>query len=306
MSSQIIIREAVSPRDVAFFWQQLHLYHSRDIFPDPHSEDRAYFLGEKYRAQIEALHVRKTAPVRYLLFQRDGSDIGLALTVIYAAEDGKQFILEFCVFPEFRGCGTGTACAQALLSWGRTGGAQYAELNVDAETRRRFWGRLGFVPNGCDEWGVPLMLLPPQQNIPCTVSVLRDAQTIWGLESSFLAEIGEDALDEEKRERLQKAIDEKQITFFVAKRLTRPVGMCSVSGCFSTFACRKSGVFDDFYIEPTFRHQGIARQLVAAAQAFCRKQGYASLTVGCAACDVPLYGALGFDTTLGTMLANNL
>ncbi len=306
MNNQIIIREAVSPRDLAFFWEQLHSYHRQDIFPDPADPDRGYFLGEEYRTQIEALHARSADPIHYLLFQQEGRDVGLALTVIYGAEDGKQFILEFCVFPEFRGRGAGTACAGALLRWGRDRGARYAELNTDAENRRRFWVRLGFVPNGCDEWGVPLMLLPPQEKIPCTVSVFNDAQAIWGLESSFLAEIGEDAPDEGCCQRLQLAMDEGTITFFVAKRLTRPVGMCSVSGCFSTFACRKSGVFDDFYIEPAFRHQGIARQLVSAAQDFCRAQDYASLTVGCAACDAPLYGALGFTTELGTMLANNL
>ena len=52
--------------------------------------------------------------MRYLFFRRDGQDIGLALSVVYASEDGKQFILEFCVFPEFRGNGTGAACAGAL------------------------------------------------------------------------------------------------------------------------------------------------------------------------------------------------
>ena len=28
----------------------------------------------------------------------------------------------------------------------------------------RFWGRLGFLPNGCDEWGEKLMLRPPEED----------------------------------------------------------------------------------------------------------------------------------------------
>ena len=52
------------------------------------------------------LHARRFNPAKYLFFRRGGQEIGLALTVIYDTEDGKQFILEFCVYPEFRGNGT--------------------------------------------------------------------------------------------------------------------------------------------------------------------------------------------------------
>lgn len=33
MKNQIIIREAISEADTAAFWEQLHTYHKRDIFP---------------------------------------------------------------------------------------------------------------------------------------------------------------------------------------------------------------------------------------------------------------------------------
>ena len=86
-------------------------------------------------------------------------------------------------------------------------------------------------------------------------------------------------------------------------RGSRAVGMCSVSPCFSTFACGETGVFDDFYVEPPFRRQGAARLLARAAQGWCRERGMASLTVGCSAGDVGMYRALGFEVELGTMLA---
>ena len=39
MKNQITIREAVTETDIAAFWEQLHIYHKRDIFPDPESEE---------------------------------------------------------------------------------------------------------------------------------------------------------------------------------------------------------------------------------------------------------------------------
>ena len=48
MENQITIREAITETDVAVFWEQLHTYHKRDIFPDPDSEDLEYFLGAEY------------------------------------------------------------------------------------------------------------------------------------------------------------------------------------------------------------------------------------------------------------------
>ncbi len=38
----------------------------------------------------------------FLFFHRGGQDIGFAMPVIFTTEDGKCFIMEFCVYPEFR------------------------------------------------------------------------------------------------------------------------------------------------------------------------------------------------------------
>lgn len=142
---------------------------------------------------------------------------------------------------------------------------------------------------------------PPEKTTqPYSPDLLRQ---LWRLENGFLQEIGEPLLDGEKRERLAAAIRERRIMFFLARRGCRVVGMCSVATCFSTFSCTETGVFDDFFIEPGFRRQGIARLLVEAARRWCRENGLASLTVGCSAGDVGMYRALGFETELGTMLA---
>ena len=130
MKNQIIIREAISEADTAAFWEQLHSYHDRDIFPNPKDESLKHFLSDtEYRVQIEHVHNRLQDRCYYLFFERNGQDIGFTLPAIFTSEDGKCFILEFCIFPEFRGGGTGRECAAVLLEWAKEHGARYAELN---------------------------------------------------------------------------------------------------------------------------------------------------------------------------------
>ena len=307
MENQITIREAIGENDIAVFWDQLHTYHKRDIFPNPDSEDLEYFLGSEYYDHMMKIHSRPKDRCYFLFFHRDRQDIGFAMPVIYTTEDGKCFIMEYCVYPEFRGNGTGKECARVLLDWAKENGALYAELNHGSNQRRRhFWETVGFIENGADEWGEPLMILPPAENVPITVEILADPEDwqLKKLENGFLKEIGEEPATEEKQEQLAQAIQDGKITFFVAKRGYRAVGMCSVAKCFSTFACTDTGVFDDFYIEPVFRRKGIARKLAQAAQNWCKEKGLASLTVCCAPCDEVMYQALGFDVRLGSTFAH--
>lgn len=306
MGNQITIREAVTENDVAAFWKQLHAYYKQDIFPDSDAGKLEYYLGSEYHDHMMRIYSRPQDRCFFLFFQRDGQDIGFTMPVIFTSEDGKCFIMEYCVYPEFRGNGTGKECARVLLDWAKENGALYAELNHGSNERRRhFWKKVGFVENGVDEWGEPLMILPPAEDIPITVEVLADSddRQLKKLENGFLKEIGEQPATEEKQKQLTQAIRDGKITFFVAKRDYRAVGMCSVAKCFSTFACTDTGVFDDFYIEPVFRRKGIARMLAQAAQKWSKENAFASLTVTCASCDEGMYQALGFDTTLGKAFA---
>ena len=306
MENPITIREAITENDVAVFWEQLHTYHKRDIFPGPDSEDLAYFLGSEYYDHMMKIHSRPQDRCYFLFFHRNGQDIGFAMPAIYTTEDGKCFIMEFCVYPEFRGNGTGKDCVRVLLDWAKEYGALYAELNYGGDERRRhFWRTVGFSENGADEWGEPLMILPPAEDVPITIETLADPEDwqLKKLENGFRAEVGEPPATEEQQAQLARAIRNGQITFFLAKRGYRAVGMCSVANCFSTFACSDTGVLDDFYIEPVFRKKGIARKLAQAAQYWCKENGLASLSVCCAPCDERMYQSLGFDARLGTTFA---
>ena len=165
MEHLIFIREAITGSEIVRFFEKLHSYHQRDIFPEiEQAEDLAYFLSDEYLSQLKTLHRRQENRLHFLFFERGGQDIGFTMPVIYGSEDGKCFIMEFCVYPEFRGSSTGHACGEALLSWARERRASYFELNCDTAPRERFWGRLGFLPNGCDEWSEKLMLRPPEED----------------------------------------------------------------------------------------------------------------------------------------------
>ena len=59
MENPITIREAFTENDAAAFWEQLHMYFKRDIFPDPNDRNREYFLSDsEYRAHVQKIHDR--------------------------------------------------------------------------------------------------------------------------------------------------------------------------------------------------------------------------------------------------------
>lgn len=126
---------------------------------------------------------------------------------------------------------------------------------------------------------------------------------LWKLQQAYKAEIHEDAPSKQDRGRLRAAIENGEILFYGAWEGDELVGCCSVTVGFSTFNYQRSGVFEDFYILPEYRHRGIARALVIVAY---RESGVSSLTVGCADCDVKMYQALGFTVPLGNLLAFDL
>lgn len=82
------------------------------------------------------------------------------------------------------------------------------------------------------------------------------------LHIAYKAEIGEGAPTDAELDRLITAIKSNQIYFFGCVYNGEPVACCSVSPTFSTFNYQSSGIFEDFYIKPEHRRQGIAKKLV--------------------------------------------
>ena len=123
---------------------------------------------------------------------------------------------------------------------------------------------------------------------------------LWELQKAYKAEIGEASPGEKDKNALFSAIEKDKIVFFGVFDGAALTSCCSVTTGFSTFDYAPSGVFEDFYICPEYRHRGIARELVQYAY---RESGVSSLTVGCADCDVEMYRSLGFSIHLGNLLA---
>ena len=128
----------------------------------------------------------------------------------------------------------------------------------------------------------------------------HDMDALKPLQTGYKREIREDPPTEEDFASLREAIADQRILFYGCREGEQLIACCSVSPTFSTFDYRRGGVFEDFYIVPERRHQGIARKLVRFAY---EQSGVSSLTVGCADCDVDMYRSLGFSIRLGNIYA---
>ena len=128
----------------------------------------------------------------------------------------------------------------------------------------------------------------------------KEAALLEPLQRAYKTEIGEEPPTEEDFARLAEAIKEGKILFFGCMENGELIACCSVTVGFSTYDYRPSGMFEDFYIVPAWRHRGIARELVRFA---FRESGVSTLTVGSADCDAEMYRALGFAIPLGRLLA---
>ncbi|MGN1000054.1 MAG: GNAT family N-acetyltransferase [Faecousia sp.] len=139
------------------FWE-IHIRYLLDDGLIDDEEDEEYFRSAQYRDLIKAHMLRPVDKHHMVYFVRDSVRIGAAQYNTYQSEDGKCFILDYWVFPEYRGGGTGHQCFEALEAYTKADGAVYYELNWNKEDAHRFWKSLGFTDHGADEYGMPLMI----------------------------------------------------------------------------------------------------------------------------------------------------
>ncbi len=139
------------------FWD-IHIKYLVDDGIIDDEEDIAYFTGKEYRGIMEDHMIRNTDKQHMIYFCRDGERIGSASFCTYQSEDGKCFILDYWVFPQFRGNGTGHRCFEALERYTKADGAKYYELNSMKDNAIRFWKSIGFTENGKDEYDMLLWI----------------------------------------------------------------------------------------------------------------------------------------------------
>lgn len=164
---EVTVRPVRAKEEYDAFWKAKYEFFHQDIFPNcdlgaPLAQvDKEYFLSQEYRDRIDVLCSRDNDRAYSVFFEMGSSRIGFCLYCTYLSEDGKCFILDFCIFPDYRCRELGKRCFKALKALEGARGATYYALNTHSARSKRFWERLGFRTSGFDEFGSLLMILPP-------------------------------------------------------------------------------------------------------------------------------------------------
>ena len=153
----MITIQEIPVENIDEFWE-IHYKYLIDDGLITDEEDKEYFAGDEYRGVTRQCMQRVINKHHMVYFVRDGIRIGAAQYIIFKSRDRQCFILDFWVFPEFRGNGTGHECFRALEAYTRDDFAEYYEINSTKEDSQRFWKSLGFVEDGVDDEGMPLFV----------------------------------------------------------------------------------------------------------------------------------------------------
>ncbi len=149
--------------DVKKFWQLHDEYMLRDIFPNsslgrPLTEDeKKWFFSDEYRSVLTALTKRNIDRFHFVFFKREDTIVGFSDYGTYLSEDGKCFIVEYCILPKFRNRGLGSEFFKLIKQSETEKRAKYFALNVSNDRNRHFWEKQGFRFDGYDKYGVMLM-----------------------------------------------------------------------------------------------------------------------------------------------------
>ena len=306
IEGEITIKSMLTENENRLFWDAKKEYFCSDVIPNAEfglvmtEAEKEYFLSERHKNGLERLCEREKDRLNKILFEYNDTVIGICLYCTYASEDGKCFILDFCVFSEYRNRGIGSLCFAALKAKVETEGAKYFELNTHCRRSMKFWNSLGFVYNGYDDHGVILLILPPElTEMTCEELNRGDIWQILRLQNGLKAECKEDFLSGEQQEALIDAVKDRAITFFVIKRDTRVIAMCSLHQIFTTFYCAAAGIVGDFFVEPAFRKKGCARNLFCYVQKKCFEDGITSLLISVSDQNLAICQTFGFESSLG-------
>src|SRR5659263_143776 len=90
--------------DIQTFWKRRDEYLLNDVMPNCElgdkltQEDLVWFFSKEYKGHTMMLSERSVDPL-YIVFINKGTvNIGFITYVIYTSEDGKCFILDYCIY----------------------------------------------------------------------------------------------------------------------------------------------------------------------------------------------------------------
>lgn len=163
MCKKIIIKKLETDEEIAEFWKVKRAYEENDIFPHLAEDEKtkkeimAWFCSSEYYEIIMSLHKKDTAggsTLQFVFFYNEKNQyLGFCMYKIYTKEDGKAFILDFCIDKKVRNRGVGKMVVSYLEHYLKREGATYCALNTSNSNNRRFWLSQGYVFKETDNHG---------------------------------------------------------------------------------------------------------------------------------------------------------
>ncbi len=150
----MIVIEEIPVAAIDDFWQLHYKFLVDDQKID--TEGKKYFSSAQYRDVIKSHMLRSEDRHHMVYFLENGIKIGAAQYCTYQTEDGKCFILDFWLFPQYRAVGRGRRCFSALQAHTKSDGAVYYQLNSNKPKAIEFWLKNQFKYIGNDQYGQKL------------------------------------------------------------------------------------------------------------------------------------------------------
>lgn len=151
MENNINLHYVKSNKDIEYFWERRNEYFLKDIIPNCElgdeitEDDIKWFFSKEYKDHIMMLFEQKDDHLYIVLIKKDKCNIGFMTYIIYNAEDGKCFVLDYCIYPQFRNKGIGKKAYYLLEKDFINRGATYIDLNISNTNNERFWNGNGFL-----------------------------------------------------------------------------------------------------------------------------------------------------------------
>lgn len=140
----IEIKIVNSEEEFKLFWDMHQKYLNEDIFPNDETglemagEELEWFSSSEYKAHMHKLFSRDIDKAYPILFIKGMKVIGFCTYCTYHSEDGKCFIIDYCIVPELGDNSLGTNIFKIIKEIEISKGAKYFELNVSNKRNMRF------------------------------------------------------------------------------------------------------------------------------------------------------------------------
>ena len=159
MNLELKLHKAKTREEIDLFWQKRDQYMREDVIPNCtlgkplDEEDIEWFFSKEYKEHIMNAFNRSVNPLNIVFFLKNDEYVGFCVYVIYTSEDGKCFIVDYCIDAKYRNQNLGRQFFYILKEQVIKEGAKYFALNLSNENNQRFWESLGFKKSYVDEYG---------------------------------------------------------------------------------------------------------------------------------------------------------